>query len=114
MTNNHTSRSHSIAGIISFILGSINAIANFSNLVYAGYLGTQNPAILNDDNSLALMTIGFIVILGFLFGLIGIGFGVFGTFAPKRQKLFPIIGIIINTAVIVILASILAVGLSLQ
>jgi len=101
---NNNKHPHSIAGIISFSTGITYLVTTFANLGYAIYLknATSNEHLI----------IGLVAILGFILGLVGIYTGVFATFARGKNKIFAIIGITINTTILVMMSGVILAGLS--
>ena len=100
-------------GITSFVIAIINVIGSFLMLIVAGIIETSTPGGVSEDSTIALI-IGLLAIACLLLGLIGMGIGVAGILVRHRQKVFAILGTIINTAVFVIILGIIGFGLSLE
>lgn len=73
-------------GIMASILG---VIANVS-IVLAVYLTYQNKGV-------ALMQYGTVILLSLIFALVGLGLGIRSCLEKDIYRLFPVLGIILNS-----------------
>ncbi|NJL00587.1 MAG: hypothetical protein HC910_08460 [Spirulinaceae cyanobacterium SM2_1_0] len=95
---NPPGRPHSALGIASLIVAIVAIIAIFGAFVLA--------AANTED-----VVVGTVFLLGLLLALIGDLLGIIGIFMKQRKKLFPILGTVINTALLVIGIGTLGLGL---
>lgn len=94
-----TNKNHPLKGIMAVILG----ILSIATLVTAVYLSYQQGGI----SSARYGTAAFLAVI---FMMIGMGLSVYSMTEKETFKLFPILGIIINTAAVCILSLILYAG----
>jgi Family of unknown function (DUF6142) len=92
-----TERRHSRLGIASVIIGIILPILLVLFIVATGFLELDRNRMRNDiEGYLVVVSLSFPVLhlMALIFALIGI-------FSKKTKKVFPIIGIVINTILMV-------------
>ncbi len=104
---------HSGLGIASLILAIVSGLSIFAVLILAGVLQASTPGIM-DEESPVVMMIGFAVIGSAGLGLIGLGLGIAGLLQSNRQKVAPVLGLILNGLVVLGFCGIMAVGLAAQ
>jgi hypothetical protein len=107
-----TPRRHSRLGIASVILGIILPVLLVSFIVASGWLELDRNRMRNDiEGYLIVVSLSFPVL-----HLVALIFALIGIFSKKTKKVFPVIGIVINTllmaagiALIVFIISILSI-----
>ena len=94
-----TAIKHSGPGIASFVISLIGGISMIGLFVAAGIAEASTPGGLDEDSTTAMMVglglfgIGALLLIGFTLGLVGV-------LIPNRKKLFAILGLLFNSAVI--------------
>jgi hypothetical protein len=99
---------HSGFGIASFIVSIVQAFITMIVVLSAGLVGRMHPS---NDKQLFFMIIGLLVFAGLFVNLVGVGLGIGGIFQHNRKKVFSILGIIFNFAVILSVAALIIFGL---
>jgi len=104
---------HSGFGIASFVMAIIQTVGAFVLLVVAGYLQSTTPGGM-DEKSLeaVLVGLGFFALV-FLF-LVGLGLGIAGVIQRDHRRLFAILGLTINSAILIVLGVVFSVGLVMR
>ncbi len=92
-------KKHSRLGIAALIIGILVGMLLCILIVFAGVIEVSQPGSLTGD-SVGAVLLGLLVIGGLLLNLIGIGLGIGGLFQQQRKKLFPILGISINSVIL--------------
>jgi hypothetical protein len=65
----------------------------------AGYLELQTPGGMNEESPTAIV-LGLLVIGVGLLVLLGLGLGIAGLFQSDRRKVFSVLGVVINAAIV--------------
>ena len=94
-----TNKNHPLNSIMAVILG----ILSIATLVTAVYLSYQQGGISSDRYGAAAL-------LAVIFMLVGMGLSLYSMTEKDTFKLFPVLGIILNTAAVCILSLILYAG----
>jgi hypothetical protein len=102
---------HSGFGIASFIISIVQAIITMIVILSAGLVGRMHPS---NDKQLFFMIIGLLVFAGLFVNLVGAGLGIGGVFQNNRKKVFSILGIIFNFAVIISVSALIIFGLMIK
>ena len=102
---------HSRLGIASFIISIIGWIEAFMLLAVAGYYEATTPGGMNEA-SFTSMIIGMFLFLTIFILLVGTGLGIAGFFQKDQKRIFPILGTVLNSALIVTLIGVILAGLS--
>ena len=110
-TIEETEAKHSRLGIASFIISIIGWIESFMLLAVAGYYEATTPGGM-DETSFTSIIIGLFLFLTIFILLVGTGLGVAGLFQEDQKRIFPILGTVLNSSLIVTLISVILVGLS--
>ncbi len=105
-------KKHSRLGITALIIGILVSMLLCILIVFAGVIEVSQPGSLNED-SVGTIMLGMLVIGGLLLNMVGIGLGIGGLFQQQRKKLFPILGISINSVIFLGTCVLIALG-SLQ
>ncbi|MBN1552965.1 hypothetical protein JW979_15935 [bacterium] len=103
---------HSGLGIASFIISISSLIFIIFVFVLAGMIAMSNPSGIPDDSPI-LMLIGFLVIIGLMAAMIGIGLGIGGICTKTRKRLFAILGTVINGVIFLTVIFLFIVGSSM-
>ena len=107
MENQAGVRWHKGVGITSFIIGVTSTICFLALLGAAGVL--SNTGKFTEDLKLIL---GLGMMSAFLVDLIGIALGVFGAADRSSKKTYPVLGLTLNIGILVLFASLIAIGLT--
>src|SRR5262249_38890293 len=99
-------RRHGGLGVVSFILGALSLLL-LSGIVGGAYHFIQNGQQSPDTD--AILTYGFMLAIGAC--LLGIVLGIAGAIRRRSKKVFPLIGIILCTIVILIIGGLIALGM---
>ncbi len=102
---------HSRLGIASFIISIIGWIESFMLLAVAGYYEATTPGGM-DEASFTAVIIGMFLFLTIFILLVGTGLGIAGLFQKDQKRIFPILGTVLNSSLIVTLIGVFLVGLS--
>jgi hypothetical protein len=109
MDNQASIRAHKGTGIASFIIGVTSFTLILALIATAGVM-TQTGKLTPELNIL----IGFGMISACFVDLIGIGLGFFGAVDRSSKKVFPVLGLVLNIAILVLFAALVAIGLSMK
>ena len=99
-------------GMASFAIGIIDVIITLVTFVVAGIVSIRSGGDV-DESSVVLMIIGLVIILCVLAGFVGIGLGVAGILVRRNNRLFAILGTVINTALVIIIIGVIIAGMSI-
>ncbi len=103
---------HSGLGIASFVVSLLMGASEFLLIMVAGILETATPGGLNEE-SLAAIFIGLLVIAGLFANLAGVGLGIAGLVQRDRKKVFSTLGVVFNGMIILGLVLLLIIGASM-
>jgi hypothetical protein len=98
---------HSGIGLTSFIFSMISLLGIITLIVIAAGMAARGGASPDDSATVALG--GGALLLG-LFNLLGVIFGIVGLVQQGRRKLFSILGLSINGALLLIFGGLMALG----
>ncbi|MBI4329764.1 MAG: hypothetical protein HY673_00610 [Chloroflexi bacterium] len=101
-------RKHSGFGTASFIISMVMGIFLAGDLLVAGILVARKTP----DDSLALIIVGLFMFVAMFGCLVGVGLGIAGVVDRTRRKVFSVLGLILNSALILVIATVLIVGLA--
>ncbi len=99
-------------GIASFILAIVSVVGVIFSIGYVGYLDATEPARLETETS--MMMVGFGILFFLLLALIGLVLGIIGLFQKTRRRTFAGIGVGINALGALIVAVLIAIGISVE
>ncbi len=102
---------HSRLGIASFIISIIGWIEAFMLLAVAGYYEATTPGGM-DEASFTSIILGMFLFLTISILLVGTGLGIAGLRQKDQKRIFPILGTILNSSLIVTLIGAVLFGLS--
>jgi hypothetical protein len=92
---------HSGLGIASFIIAIVVVeVFEFLLIVVTGIVEATNPGGVEAKPTIATV-VGMSIFLGFGLSLVGIGLGIAGLIQKNRKKVFTILGLVSNLAVII-------------
>jgi len=103
---------HSGVGIASLICGVLAAIAEAVTFIVVIVMVIKNPQGPPDEQSAEMMAIGGVFCGGFVLNLIGGVLGVAALAVPNRNKLFAILGLVINGLMILAVAGLMLLGMA--
>lgn len=104
---------HGGMGVAGFIVGLVSAVMIFILVIVAGVLEATTPGGM-DEESVAAMTVGLLLMLFMLATLIAIGLSIAGLVQKNSKKVFPILGLIISLLTVVLTFGLMAIGLALE
>jgi hypothetical protein len=102
-------RKHKGLGIASFLVTVIVCVLMFLLIAIAGLLTAAHKAT-PELNTM----IGISLVFFWLVDFVGIGLGIAGAFDRASKKAFPILGIVIGTAVLLVSGAVLVAGLAMK
>jgi hypothetical protein len=107
---------HSSLGIVSLIIGGLVGILEFIAVLIAGILETTHPNEYFDENSPSPMgaLIGLGICGGLVLCLVGGALGLAGVLQQRRNKLFAILGLILNAVIVCGVLFLLVLGMLMQ
>jgi len=109
MENQTAVRTHKGTGIASFIIG-VTCVT-----LVMGLIGTVGVMAKSGKLTPELsMIIGLGIISASLIDLIGIGLGIFGTVDRSSKKVYPVLGLILNAAILLLVGGLIFIGLSVK
>jgi hypothetical protein len=100
---------HSRFGIASVIIALCVGIFMFILIAIAGVLSMQAGGELDEDSPEAMM-IGLGVLAGFAMNLISLGLAIAGLCEKRRNKVFAILGLVINVVLFIGVCGLTAIG----
>lgn len=109
MDNQVTVSAHNGKGIASFIIGVTCTILLLALMGTAGVMtkaGTLTPEV-NIIIGLGMMSVCFV-------DLIGIALGFFGAVDHSSKKVYPVLGLILNVAILALFVTMVLIGLSIM
>jgi len=109
MENQATIRTHKGTGIASFVIGVTCVILVMALIGTAGVMA-KTGKITPEFN----MIIGLGMISACFVDLIGIVLGFFGAADRSSKKVYPVLGLILNIAVVVLFVAMAVIGLSMR
>jgi hypothetical protein len=101
---------HSGLGIASFIIAIVLGVFEFLFIVVAGIVETTNSGGIEAKPTIAIV-VGMSILLGVGLSLVGIGLGIAGLIQKNRKKVFTILGLVFNIAVIIMVLGIVVIGI---
>ena len=104
---------HSGLGVASFSVALVVLILTFIIVVIAGVMEASTPGGM-DENSAAVMMVGFGVIGMLLANVVAFGLGIGGIFQRDRKKLYAILGMTFSMLTFVGTVALILLGLSME
>jgi hypothetical protein len=101
-------RRHGGLGIASFVITLISLIAIVMLFLIIGVMVNQGR-VPEKDPLIQIMSLG--VILAAFVDLIGVGLGIAGAMDRTSKKVFPVLGLILGIAILVIAGALMVIGL---
>ena len=90
---------HSGFGIASFIISVAIGMFDFAVIVFAGLIEGSTPGGMDEESVVAIL-IGLFILGGMAANMAGAGLGIAGLVQRDRKKVFAVLGLAFNTAVI--------------
>lgn len=106
-------KKHSGVGIASCLLSVLSGIALVSLFAIAGYLESQSPAGMN-ENDPSTVALGLALIVAGMTQFLAAVLGIVGLFQSNRKKLFSVIGTIFSVLAILLFGGLMILGLIIQ
>ncbi|MBN2180756.1 MAG: hypothetical protein JW715_02490 [Sedimentisphaerales bacterium] len=100
-------KKHSRMGIASFIIALAQGFITLLVIIFAGILAATARQY---DNEAAFAFVGLFIILGMIAHLVGAVLGIAGAIQSSRKKVFAIIGLILNIAVLLFIIVLIVIG----
>lgn len=104
---------HSGLGITSFIVAILVGLIEVGIIGAASIAEVKNPGVLNEESQWA-MAAGLGMCGGILLALVGAGLGIAGLMQSQRYKVFAILGLVFNSAIILGMIGLIALGLAIK
>lgn len=95
----HSLLKHSGLGIASFILSVAVGIFDFVLVAFAGLVEASTPGGMDEESVIAIL-IGIFILGGLAANLAGTGLGVAGLVQRDRRKVFSVLGLAFNVAIV--------------
>ena len=108
-----TKLKHSGLGVASFSLAMVVLVLTFIIIIIAGVMEASTPGGM-DDESTAVIMVGFAIIGMLIANVVAFGLGVGGVFQKERKKLFAILGLTFSMLTFVGTIGLIIVGLSME
>ncbi len=99
--NDGISTKHSGFGVASFIIFCSIFLISIITFISSIIMGLSNPEGLSEE-SVATVIIGFSMMFSVLLSLVGVGFGITGLITKNRKKVYPVLGLVLNTIIFII------------
>ena len=99
-------------GIISFAMSLIGGLGNLAVIVIAGALASHHPH--SYEHSSEAMFIGFGVLCGMGFCLLGLCLGIASLFQPARTRIWSILGVLFNGGALLLVVGLIVLGLAMK
>lgn len=100
-------------GIASFIIAVFCGIVTFLLFAVAGYMETSTPGGIDEESPvIVLMGLG-ILGMGFML-LVGAGLGIAALCQSDRNKLFGILGLVLNMLALLLFGGLMAIGIAAE
>jgi len=109
MENRTIVRTHKGMGIASFVIG---VVCVTSVMALIGTIGVMAKGGKLDP--VAAMIIGLGLFSACLVEMIGVGLGLFGAVDRSSKKVYPVLGLFLNTAMLVLFTALVVVGLMMK
>jgi len=90
---------HSGLGVASFILSVAIGVFDFVVVALAGLVEASTPGGMDEESVIAIL-IGLFILGGLAANLAGMGLGVAGLVQRDRKKVFSVLGLSFNTAIV--------------
>ena len=104
---------HSGLGIASFVLGIVCGLSMFALFGVAGYMETTTPGGV-DEQSAEAIALGLGIMALMAGHAVGLTLGIVGLCLPDRQKLFAILGTVLNGLVVLGAGGLIALGIIME
>jgi len=101
---------HSGLGVASFVMSIILGISDFAIFVFAGFVEASTPGGMDEESVVAVL-IGLFIFGSVLASMAGVVLGIAGVIQRNRQKVFSILGVAFNTAIILGMIGLIVIGL---
>jgi hypothetical protein len=101
---------HSGLGVASFIMAMVLGVLDFAIFVYAGLVEAGTPGGMDEESVVAIL-LGLFIIGSVFANVAGIALGIAGAIQRDRQKVFSILGVIFNSAIIFGMIGLIIIGL---
>lgn len=110
-TTNFRSAPHSGVGIASFMIAILFGAALIGLIAFAAYLEVNTPGGV-DETSTEAMIAGLCILGSLACNFLGAVLGLVGVLQRDRKKVFAVLGLVLNTIVLVSVGGILVIGLA--
>jgi len=106
-------RKHSGLGIASFVIALLVGVLEFAVIIAAGIMETSAPGGMDEDSP-AVMAVGFAICFGVLMHVMGLILGIVGVAQSGRNRVFAILGSIFNGVILIGIGLLMLVGISME
>lgn len=100
---------HSGLGIASFIISLMVGAVEFLVVIAAGIIEAMTPGGM-DEQSMAAVLVGLVILGGLMANMAGVGLGVAGLVQSDRKKIFPSLGLAFNGTAILGIVMLIIIG----
>ena len=103
---------HSGFGIVSLVISILVGVYSLCPLAVAGIAEATTAREMSKE-SWVVAVIGLFLILGLGMSLLGLELGIAGLIQRDRKRVFPILGLVFNSAAAIVLVGIMVIGVTL-
>jgi len=100
---------HSGLGVASFILSIAIGVFDFLVVALAGLMEASTPGGMDEESVIAII-IGLFILGGLAANLAGMGLGIAGLAQRDRKKVFSVLGLAFNTAIVSGIIGLMVIG----
>lgn len=105
-------RRHSRLGIASFVIAIVLTVAYAIEFVVAGILEASTPGGMDEESPEAIL-IGLSIFGAGLVNLVGVALGIAGLCTANHKRLFAILGLAFNVALLLGVCGLIAIGMAM-
>ena len=103
---------HSGFGIVSLIICVLVGVYGLCPLAVAGIAEATTAGAMSKE-SWVMAVIGVFLVLGLGMSLLGVELGIAGLIQRDRKRVFPILGLVFNSATAIVLVGMMVIGVTL-
>jgi hypothetical protein len=101
---------HSGLGVASFIMAMVLGVSDFALLIYAGLAEAGSPGGIDEESVVAII-LGLFIIGSVFANVAGIALGIAGVVQRDRQKVFSVLGVVFNSAIVFGMIALMLIGM---
>ena len=107
---NYEPMKHSGLGVASFIMSIVLGVSDFAIFIFAGIVEAGTPGGMDEESVVAIL-IGLFIIGSVFANVAGVALGIAGVVQRDRQKVFSILGVAFNAAIILGMIGLIIIGI---